>query len=58
MNPALPPSKLVVACALRSSLPEYLQAAVLPFKPRMILRRYREPKNASQSNDCSLESAA
>jgi len=58
MNPALPPSELVVACALRSSLPEFLQAAVLPHKLRIILRRYGEPNSASQSNDCSLETAA
>ena len=58
MNPALPPSELVVSCALRATLPEFLQAAVLPLKLRIILRHYREPNNASQSNDCGLEAAA
>jgi hypothetical protein len=58
MNPALPPSELVVSCALRATLPEFLQAAALPLKLRIILRRYREPNNASQSNDCSSEIAA
>ena len=58
MNPAMPPSELVVACALRSALPEFLQAAPLPHKLRIILRRYKEPNNASQCNDCGLETAA
>ena len=58
MNPALPPSEFVVACALRSTLPEFLQDAVLPHKLRIILHRYGEPKNASQINLSSLESAA
>ena len=58
MKPALPPSELVVASALRSALPEFLQVAVLPHKLRIILRRYREPNNASQCNDWGLESAA
>jgi hypothetical protein len=58
MNPALPPSELVVSCALRATLPEFLQAALLPHKLRIILRRYREPYNASQSNNCSSEIAA
>ena len=58
MSPALPPSELVVACTLRSTLSEFLQAAVLPHKLRVILHRYREPNNASQSNDCSSEIAA
>ena len=38
MNPTLPPSELVVACALRSALPEFLQDAALPHKLRIILR--------------------
>ena len=38
MNPALPPSELVVACALRSALPEFLEDAALPHKLRIILR--------------------
>ncbi len=42
MNSALPPSELVVACALRATLPEFLQAAALPHKLRNILRHYRE----------------
>jgi hypothetical protein len=58
MNPALPPSELVVACALRATLPEFLQAAALPHKLRIILRRYSEPNNAAQSNNCGLEAAA
>jgi len=58
MNPALPPSELVVACALRATLPEFLKAAVLPHKLRIILHRYREPANALLSNNCSVESAA
>jgi len=58
MNPALPPSELVVSCALRATLPEFLQAALLPHKLRIILRRYRETYNASQSNNCSSEIAA
>ena len=58
MNPALPPSELVVACALRSALPEFLEDAALPHKLRIILRRYREPKNTSHINASSLESAA
>ena len=58
MNSALPPSELVVACALRATLPEFLQAAALPHKLRIILRHYRELNNASQSNDCGLEAAA
>jgi hypothetical protein len=58
MNPALPPSELVVACALRPTLPDFLQAAVLPYKLRIILRRYTEPKNASLSNNCGAEIAA
>ena len=58
MNPALPPSELAVACALRSALPEFLQDAALPHKLRIILCRYREPNNAAQSNDCGLEAAA
>ena len=58
MNSALPPSELVVACALRATLPEFLQAAALPHKLRNILRHYRELNNASQSNDCGLEAAA
>jgi len=58
MNSALPPSELVVACALRATLPEFLQAAALPLKLRNILRHYRELNNASQSNDCGLEAAA
>jgi len=37
-------SELVVACALRATLPDFLQAAVLPYKLRIILRRYTEPK--------------
>ena len=49
MNPMLPPSELVVACALRATLPEFLKAALLPRQPRTILRRYCEPRNASQS---------
>jgi hypothetical protein len=58
MNPALPPSELVVACALRATLPEFLQAAALPHKLRIILRRYTEANNASQSNNCGAEIAA
>ncbi len=58
MNPALPPSELVVASAPRSSLTEFLQAAVLPHKPRMILRCYRETQNTAHINVSSLESAA
>jgi len=58
MNPALPPSELAVACALRSTLPEFLQAAMLPHKLRIILRRYREPRNASQISNSSMEPAA
>ena len=58
MNPALPPSELVVACALRATLPEFLQAAVLPHKLRIILRRYKEANNASQTNNCAAEIAA
>ena len=58
MNPALPPSELVVACALRSTLSEFLQDAVLPYKLRIMLHRYGEPKNASQINISSLEIAA
>lgn len=58
MNPALPPSELVVACALRATLPEFLQAAALPHKLRIILRRYKEANNASQSNNCGAEIAA
>ena len=58
MNPALPPSELVVACALRSTLPEFLQAAVLPHKLRIILGRYGEPNNALLSNHSHVESAA
>ena len=58
INPALPPSELVVACALRSALPEFLQDAVLPHKLRMILRRYGEPANAAQINIPTLESVA
>ena len=58
MNPALPPSELVVACALRSTLPQFLQAAALPHKLRIILRHYTEPQNTSHINVSSLESAA
>jgi Na+/H+ antiporter NhaB len=58
MNPALPPSELVVACALRETLPEFLQAAALPHKLRIILRSYNEANNASQSNNCGAEIAA
>ncbi len=58
MNPALPPSELVVACALRSALPEFLEDTALPQKPRMILRHHREPNSASLCNDCGLETAA
>ncbi len=58
MNPALPPSELVVASALRSSLPEFLQAAMLPRKLRIILRRYTETQNTAHINVSSLESAA
>jgi len=58
MNLALPPSELVVASALRSSLPEFLHATVLPHKLRIILRHYRELNNASQPNDSNLETAA
>ena len=58
MNPAMPPSELVVACALRATLPEFLQAAALPHKLRIILRRYKEANNASQSNNCGAEIAA
>jgi len=58
MNPALPPSELVVACALHSTLPEFLQDAALPHKLNIILRRYRENNNASQSNDRGLDTAA
>jgi hypothetical protein len=58
MKPALPPSELVVACALRSTLPDFLQAAVLPNKLKIILHRYREQSSAPQSNACGLESAA
>ena len=58
MNPAMPPSELVVACALRASLPEFLQAAALPHKVRIILRRYTEHNNASQTNNCAAEIAA
>jgi len=47
-----------VACALRATLPEFLQAAVLPHKLRIILRRYKEANNASQSNNCGAEIAA
>jgi hypothetical protein len=47
-----------VACALRATLPEFLQAAVLPHKLRIILRRYTEANNASQSNNCGAEIAA
>jgi hypothetical protein len=58
INPTLPPSELVVACALRSALPECLQDAALPHKLRIILRRYREPQNTSHINVSGLESAA
>ena len=58
MNPSLPPSELVVACALRSALPDFLQATLLPLKLRIILRRYREPYSASQPNLSNWESAA
>jgi len=49
-------SELVVACALRATLPEFLQAAVLPHKLRIILRRYKEANNASQSNNAARRS--
>ena len=58
MNPAMPPSQLVVATALRAALGDFLAAAPLPHKLRIILHRYREPINASQCNDCGLETAA
>ena len=58
MNPALPPSELVVAHALRSALPEFLQDAAPPHKLRIILRRYRETQNTSRSNVSTSESAA
>ena len=58
MKPALPPSELVVACALRSTLPEFLQDAVLPHKLRMILCRYRETQKPTHIDISSLESAA
>jgi hypothetical protein len=41
---------LVVACALRSTLPEFLQDTVLPHKLRIILHRYGEPANALKIN--------
>jgi len=49
---------LVVACALRATLPEFLQAAALPHELRIIFRRYTEPNNASKSNNCGAEIAA
>ncbi len=55
MNPALPPSELVVATALRDTLPEFLRDTPLPHKLRVILRRYSEPTNASHINSSSLE---
>ena len=58
MNPALPPSELVVACALRSTLHEFLQDAALPHKLRIILSRYKEPPNTSPVNASSLQVAA
>jgi hypothetical protein len=58
MNPTLPPSELVVACALRATLAEFLQATALPHKLRIILRRYTEPNTDSQSNNCGAEIAA
>ncbi len=58
MNPALPPSKLLVACALHASLSEFLQNTALPHELRIILRRYREPRNAAQSYNSSTQIAA
>jgi hypothetical protein len=49
---------LVVSSALRATLPEFLQDAALPHKPRIILRRYWDPSNASQSKECGAEFAA
>ena len=58
MKPALPPSELVVASALCSTLPEFLEGTALPHKLRIILRRYRKLNNNSQCNNCCVETAA
>jgi len=57
MNPALPPSELVVACALRATLPEFSRlrcsAQTENYSPPL-----QGANNASQSNNCGAEIAA
>ena len=55
---ALPPSELVVACALRASLSEFLQDTALPRRLRILLRCYREPNRPSHCHDYGLNTAA
>ncbi len=47
-----------MACALRANLQELVKAAMLQHKLRIILRRHSEPRNASQSRNCSFKAAA
>jgi hypothetical protein len=51
MNPALPPSELVVATALRSILPEFLSSSLLDANLRKILRQYRTPSITKEIED-------
>jgi len=43
MNPALPPSELVTANALRAAIPEFFSSSLLHPKLKKILDQYRRP---------------
>jgi hypothetical protein len=43
MNPALPPSELVVANALRSAIPRFFSSSQLDPKLKKILDQYSRP---------------
>lgn len=51
MNPDAPPSELVVANALRSTLPEFLASSMLDPNLRKILREYGTPLTTAQTEE-------
>jgi hypothetical protein len=51
MNPALPPSELVAANALRAAIPEYFSSSQLDPKLKKILDQYRRSDIDSDSGE-------
>lgn len=51
MNPALPPSELVVATALRHTVPEFFSSALIDPNMKKILRQYDAPLIVPQTEE-------